>query len=72
MGNDDLADEIARAVKQHVEENFPKGIHVRTGVSDDEAVRDVQQQFQDAGFDCPDETARDLVRRARKQQQKGQ
>lgn len=47
VGNDDLADEIASAVKQHITENFPKGIHVRTGVSDDEAVRDIQQQLED-------------------------
>ena len=68
MGNNDWADEVAKAVEQHVKDNFPKGVSVPTGVNDDEAVRAVRKQFQDAGFDCPDETARDLVRRAREQQ----
>jgi hypothetical protein len=65
MGNDDWADEVAKAVERHVKENFPEGVSVPTGVSEDEAVRAVQKQFEDAGFGCPDETARDLVRRAR-------
>lgn len=69
MGNDDIASQIAKAVEQHINKNFPKGVSVLTGVTDDEAVRDVQRQFQEAGFDCPDETARDIVRRARELQE---
>ena len=72
MGNEDWADEVAKAVERHVKEKFPKGVSVPTGVSDDEAVRAVQKQFEDTGFGCPDETARDLVRRAREQQQDSQ
>jgi hypothetical protein len=68
MGKDDWADEVAKAVEQHVHQNFPEGVNVPTGVSDDEAMRAVQKQFQDGGFDCPDDTARDIVRRAHEQQ----
>jgi hypothetical protein len=56
-------------VRNYINENFPKGVNVPTGVSDDEAIQAVQQQFRDAGFDCPDETARGLVHEAYKRQQ---
>lgn len=69
MSNDDWAGEIAKAVEQHVQQNFPKGVSVPVGVSDEEAVRTVQKQFKDAGFDCPEDTARDLIRQAHEQQQ---
>jgi hypothetical protein len=42
---------------------FPEGVSVPTGVSEDEAVQAVQDQFTVAGFDCPEEQARDLVHR---------
>ena len=45
MDNDDWADEVANAVERHVKENFPKGISVPAGVSDDEAVRAVHQSL---------------------------
>jgi hypothetical protein len=38
-------------------------IEVPTGVSEDEAVRAVQRQFRRAGFVCPDDEARWIVRR---------
>lgn len=38
--------------------------------TDDEAIRAVKEQFTDAGFDCPDETARDIVQKAYNKQQK--
>lgn len=63
MAND-WTDAVTKAVEQYVEQNFPKGISVPTGVSEDEAVRAVQDQFRKSGFDCPDETARDLVHEA--------
>jgi hypothetical protein len=57
--DDDLVNEIQRKIQ----EMFPEGVSVPTGVSEDEAVRAVQDQFTVAGFDCPEEQARDLVRR---------
>lgn len=58
-GDDDLVKEIQRKIQ----ELFPEGVSVPTGVSEDEAVQAVQDQFTVAGFDCPEEQARDLVRR---------
>ena len=54
----DFGDEIQR----YVDDNFPKGVRVPTGVSEEEAVRSVQEQF--SGFVCPEETARRIVREA--------
>jgi hypothetical protein len=65
---DDI-DKIAAQIEQHVKDMFPKGVNVPQGVSEDEAARAVQKQFTDAGFDCPDDTARDLVRKAWEQAQ---
>ncbi|ORC02202.1 hypothetical protein [Mycobacterium persicum] len=61
---DELADEIARAAQQHIDENMPQTIEVPTGVAEAEAVRAVQEQFTDAGFDCPEDEARRIVREA--------
>jgi hypothetical protein len=54
----DLGDDIQR----YVDDNFPKGVSVPTGVSEDEAIRAVQKQFH--GFTCPEATARRIVREA--------
>jgi hypothetical protein len=54
----DFGDEIQR----YVDDNFPKGVSVPTGVSEEEAIRSVQEQF--PGFLCPEETARGIVREA--------
>ena len=35
-----------------------------TGRGEDDAIRVVQEQFDDAGFDCSEETARGIVREA--------
>jgi hypothetical protein len=56
----DLGDDI----KRYVDDKFPKGVSVPTGVSEDEAIRSVQEQFRQAGFGCPEETARGLVHEA--------
>jgi len=55
---------LDEVIRRHVDENFPKGVSVPTGVSEDEAIRSVQEQFQKAGFGCPEETARRLVQEA--------
>jgi hypothetical protein len=62
---DDWAAEVTKAVEQYVNDNMPEGVSVPTGVSEDEAARAVQERFTKAGFGCPDELARDIVRRAR-------
>src|SRR5262249_25149952 len=54
---DDLAEEIWRKIQTR----FPMGVSVPLGVSEDEAVRAVQDQFREAGLDCSDEAAREIV-----------
>jgi hypothetical protein len=51
-------------IEQYFEEHFPAGVQVPTNVSEDDAIRSVQEQFDDAGFDCSEETARGLVHEA--------
>ncbi|MCV6966081.1 hypothetical protein H7J50_20040 [Mycobacterium intermedium] len=65
MGKNDLG------IEDYVNRNFPKELSVPTPdeASEEEAIRAVQKQFKDAGFDCSAKTARDLVRRAWKQAQ---
>lgn len=57
---DDLAEEIRRKIQA----GFPNGLRVPLGVSEDEAVRAVQDQFREAGLDCSDEAAREIVGQA--------
>lgn len=54
---DDLTEEIWRKIQAR----FPKGVSVPLGVSEDEAVRAVQDQFREAGLDCSDEAAQEIV-----------
>ncbi len=51
-------------IEQYFEEHFSAGVKVPTTVSEDDAIRSVQEQFDDAGFDCSEDTARGLVREA--------
>jgi hypothetical protein len=53
-----LGDDIQR----YIDEHFPKGVSVPTGVSEDEAIRAVKEQF--PGFDVSEETARGIVQEA--------
>jgi hypothetical protein len=55
---------LEEVIQRHVDDNFPEGVNVPTDVSEDDAVRVVQEQFQEAGFECPEETARNLVQEA--------
>ena len=48
-------------IEQYFEEYFAVGVKVPANVSEDDAIRSVQEQFDDAGFDCSEETARGLV-----------
>jgi hypothetical protein len=61
----DLSDDI----QQYIDDNFPKGVSVLTPDegSEEDAIRDVQRQFTDAGFDCDKDTAREIVQEAYKE-----
>lgn len=51
-------------IEQYFKEHFSAGVKVPAMVSEDDAIRSVQEQFDDAGFDCSDETARGFVHEA--------
>jgi NAD(P)-dependent dehydrogenase (short-subunit alcohol dehydrogenase family) len=51
-------------IDQYFEEHFAEGVKVPTNVSEDDAIRSVQEQFDDAGIDCSEQTARGLVHEA--------
>jgi hypothetical protein len=51
-------------IDQYFEEYFAVGVKIPTNVSEDDAIRSVQDQFDDAGFDCSEATARGLVHEA--------
>lgn len=49
-------------IERYIEENFPEGVHIPINVSEETAIRSVQEQFQQSGFECPGDIARRLVR----------
>lgn len=51
-------------IEQYFEEHFVEGVKVPTNVSEDDAMRSVQEQLDGAGFDCSEKTARGLVHAA--------
>jgi hypothetical protein len=51
-------------IDQYFDQHFANGVTVSTTMSEDDAIRSVQEQFDDAGFDCSEETARGLVHQA--------
>ncbi len=51
-------------IEQYFDELIAGGVKVPTTVSEDDAIRAVQEQFDDAGFDCSEDTARGLVHEA--------
>jgi hypothetical protein len=55
---------IFKGIKKHVEDNFPKGVPVPSSDEAEgvDAIRLVQKQFKEAGFECPRDTAREVVR----------
>ncbi len=54
-------------LRRHIYRTFPEGVSVPQDITEDEAIRAVQQQFTDAGYDMPSDSARNIVRRARDQ-----
>jgi hypothetical protein len=65
VSNGDV-ENIVKGIKKHVGNNFPEGVFVPSPdeANEDDAIRFVQKQFKEAGFDCPRDTARGVVRRA--------
>lgn len=54
--------DLEKIVREYVAENMPTELKVPTGVSKSEAIRQVKQQFSDAGaFDCSDGLAHKIV-----------
>jgi len=51
-------------LRRHIYRTFPEGVSVPRGVTEDDAIRAVQQQFTDAGCEMPTHSARDIVLRA--------
>jgi hypothetical protein len=67
--DDDVVEDIQRQAQDHlIDQLQQQGIVVPTGVSEDEAVQMVQEQFCESGFECPDDQAREIVREAWAQQ----
>ncbi len=60
-------DVVVDGLRRHIFRTFPEGVSVPQGTSEDEGIRAVQQQFTDAGYDMPADSARNIVRRARGQ-----
>lgn len=61
--DDDWIDEIEQQMERYLEDHFPDGLDIPADVSEDEKVQAVQEHLSEAGFNCPDETARNIVRR---------
>ncbi len=59
--------DLDHLIERYIEEHFPESVNVPTGVSEDEAIRSVQEQYDGAGFECSEETARGLVQKAWRQ-----
>lgn len=58
-------DDFLRAIQRYHDEHPVDKIQVPEDVSEDEAVRAVQEQIEQAGFSCPEEQALEIVRQAR-------
>ena len=67
--NDRDIDNIVNSIKSTWTTTSPKRVSVPTPeeATEDEAIRSVQKQFETAGFDCPEDTARELVQAAYEQ-----
>jgi hypothetical protein len=58
MPDDDWAEQVSRQIQRHIHEDFPTGVNVPTGVTEDAAVLAVQRQFQESGFSAEPVLAR--------------
>ena len=67
MAEDEVDPKVIDDLHKRAEEqesDLPEKVDVPLGVSEDEAMRAVQQQFEDAGTECTDDEARKLVHAA--------
>jgi hypothetical protein len=67
MAEDEVDPELLDDLNKRAEEQeaeLPEEVDVPLGVSEDEAMRAVKQQFKDAGTECTDDEARKLVHAA--------
>jgi hypothetical protein len=55
---------LADGLRRHIYQTFPEGVSVPQGVTEDEAICAVQQQFTDAGYEMSTDSARNIVHRA--------
>jgi hypothetical protein len=67
--NPDVIDDLNKRADEDDAE-LPEDVEVPLNVSDDEAVKAVKQQFKDAGTECTDDEALELVKAARKKAEK--
>ncbi|MCZ8380896.1 hypothetical protein O6P37_18675 [Mycobacterium sp. CPCC 205372] len=65
----DVIDDLNKRANEDDAE-LPEDVEVPLNVSDDEAVKAVKQQFKDAGTECTDDEALELVEAARKKAEK--
>jgi hypothetical protein len=57
-------DFVVDGLRRHIFRTFPEDVSVVQGVTEDEGIRAVQQQFTDIGHEIPADSARNIVRRA--------
>lgn len=73
MAEDEVDPDVIDDLNKRADEDdteLPEDVEVPLNVSDDEAVKAVQQQFKDAGTECTDDEALELVKAARKKAEK--
>jgi hypothetical protein len=73
MAEDEVDPDVIDDLNKRAEEDdaeLPEDVEVPLNVSDDEAVKAVKQQFKDAGTECTDDEALELVKAARKKADK--
>ncbi|MDO3636000.1 hypothetical protein [Mycolicibacterium arseniciresistens] len=73
MAEDEVDPDVIDDLNKRADEDdaeLPEDVEVPLNVSDDEAVKAVKQQFKDAGTECTDDEALELVKAARKKAEK--
>jgi hypothetical protein len=63
--DDDIVEDVVGDMERYFDEHCPDEVQVPDSISDDEAVRAVQHQYGQAGFECLEEQAREIVQEAR-------
>ena len=73
MAEDEVDPDVIDDLNKRADEDdaeLPEDVEVPLNVSDDEAVKAVKQQFKDAGTECTDDEALELVKAARNKAEK--